>query len=92
MTSVNVATPLTATSARDPQVLRYAGFGSASRHRGRKSREIRVIGQGTELLSLLLGLDDLFKRSACAKKHFRLPLSFVDFSVAMSYSLVHCCL
>jgi hypothetical protein len=40
------------------------GFGSAARRGTRKSREIRVIGQGTELLSLLLGLDDLFKRSA----------------------------
>lgn len=51
-------------SRTSQELLRSAGFGSATRHGTGKSLEIRVIGQGTELLSLLLRLDDLFKRSA----------------------------
>jgi hypothetical protein len=72
----------------------------------RKSREIRVIGQGTELLSLLLGLDDLFKRSATTWRQMHgetFPSKFAQlerstcrqlrgFQCFIELELVHCCL
>jgi hypothetical protein len=46
------------------EVLHAVGFSSAVHHCTRKSCEVRVIGQRTKLLSLLLGVDDLFKHLA----------------------------